>query len=184
MIDLFSLVHLTPEEPVQHIYRSHALRLACLLFFPFLFLVLPWFFFFDYQGKAWALVGASWLVGGVSFWYALDVWSSSLVIQTSRRVIGVARERFGRVRVHECAHHEVSSPEWKPYRLFPWLGRLIWYVPSGEVAHILGWIRPLHEVSHGSLLMRRFFLMKELLFAKKGVIEKVEADVSHHPHHH
>ncbi len=177
MIDLFTLVRLPAEEPVEMIYRSHGSRLPLLLSVPFLCLVLPWFFVFDLTGIAWIAVALSWVVGILGFWYALDVWSSSLVVITSKRLIGVRRGWFGRVRVCEASAHELASMEWKRYRLFPWLGVLRWKNAKGETVHTLGWMRSPHVERDVS----RFHLLVRLIFAKKAMLKQVSVclDKSH-----
>ncbi len=147
MIDVFSLLRLSPGETIQRVYRSHPIRLLWRLVVAALFLALPFFFLFDFSGRMWGVALALWASGFVFLWLALDVWSSSLVIVTSHRLVGATRERWGRVRIHEwLATGEARVPLWASGKLIPWLGRWEWS-REGQAPFILDWApRPKAEV--------------------------------------
>lgn len=143
MIDLFSLANIRSDESLVAVYRSHGLRLAARLLIASLFLVGPFFFLFDVHGLGWGAMILSWVVGILLFWLAFDVWSTSLVFVTNKRIIGAERIAWGRVRIRERHHREKEEePRWMAWRLFPWLGTLFWEWSEG-VPLTLSWMRPL-----------------------------------------
>jgi hypothetical protein len=147
MINLFSLVHLQPGERVEHVYRSHPLRLFSRLFVATTCLVIPFFFLFDYEGWIWIVAVLCWLWGAMLLWLAFDVWSSSLVIITSSRLIGAERTSWGRVRVHDWRLVEgYRQPIWKKTRWLPWLGTLTWRQADGPSLS-LPWARRMPEAT-------------------------------------
>lgn len=148
MINLFSLLHLGPDEQIERIYRSHPLRLVAYLSVACLFFILPWFFLFDYTGKTWLLAILCWVMALGVGWIGFDVWSSSLVIVTSRRVFGAQRERWGRVRIYEWLRETYGAePVWEPRR---WSVFGVWrWMRGDQPALILTWA-PFMPGSHGS----------------------------------
>lgn len=141
MINLFSLVHLQPGERVERVYRSHLSRLFVRLFVATACLVIPFFFLFDYEGWIWIVALACWVWGLILLWLAFDVWSSSLVIVTSLRLVGAERTSWGRVRVHDWRLTEENrQPTWKRSRWLPWLGTLVWQQAEGATFS-LPWAR-------------------------------------------
>lgn len=146
MINVLAFVHLDQDEQSVRIYRSHILRVLIPLCFSLIFVVVPWFFLFDYRSWQWGIALLSVLIGGLMSWYALDVWSTALVIETSKRWIVASRERWGRVRVREWAHESLTEPSWESSKgsLF---GSWVWRErgTENERAIRLGWIpKPKH----------------------------------------
>lgn len=148
MIDIFSLLRLESGETIERVYRSHPLRFFWYFVMAALLLAFPFFFLFDFSGRTWMLAMVFWFTGLVLLWLGFDVWSSSLVIATTRRVIGATRERWGRVRIHEWfAAKESRTPIWFVGRWIPWLGHWQWS-REGQDPFVLGWIsRPMSEAS-------------------------------------
>lgn len=179
MVDLFSFIRLHDGETVQHIHRSHVLRLVLPLCGIALMLLLPWFFLFDYRGWQWLFVVLWWMTGIAALWYVFDVWSTSLVVETSQRWIAARRERWGRVRVSEWTRDRVSGPVWHKTR---WgrFGAWVWTTVSDEassdVAMRLSWIwRPsVDEAPQGpSLKERRKALLQKV--AKVETLDQLES---------
>ena len=179
MIDLFSLAQLKPGEELEQVYRSHPLRLFARLGVAAICIAIPFFFLFDYRGWIWIVAVICWLIGGALFWLAFDVWSSSMVIVTSDRVIGAERGSWGRVRIHDW---RLSSSEripiWKSSSWLPWLGSLVWTHQEHQPL-TLAWSKP-HprariEKAHASLAVRRKQLIGRLKNADASVVERVEA---------
>lgn len=133
MVELFSFIRLHEGETVQQVYRSHVLRLLLPLCGVAIVLLLPWFFLFDYRGWQWLLALLWWMVGLAALWYVFDVWSTSVVIETSERWIAARRERWGKVRVSEWTRDRVSGPVWHKTR---WgrFGAWVWTTASDEVS--------------------------------------------------
>ncbi len=174
MIDLFSLVRLHPHEYLQSVSRSHGSRLLARLLVAALLLAIPFFFLFDFRGAMWGIAVAFWLVGGFLLWLAFDVWSSAVVLQTGDRIIGAERTSWGRVRIHDWRVHEVTAPNWVPWRLFPFLGTSTWTRPDGTVLR-LPWTRPpATHIRTVSLASRRRRLFRRLRKADAATLERVE----------
>lgn len=178
MVDLFSFIRLQEGEAVQRVYRSHVLRLVAPLCGVAIALLLPWFFLFDYRGWQWVLVVLWWMMWlGIS-WYLFDLWSTSLMVETSHRWIAARRERWGRVRVSEWARDLVAGPVWQPMRC-PWFGSWVWTVRSegvsGEFVTRVNWVW--RSSANGftqerSLAQRRKALLRKI--AKVQTVERIE----------
>lgn len=141
MIDLFSLIRLAPNESIERVYRSHPLRLWILLMIAALLLAFPFFFLFDFSGGLWVVAVGVWLLGAFILWLALDIWSSSMVIVTTHRLMGATRERWGRVRIHEwVATADTRVPVWSAGTLVAWLGTWEW-TREGQTPFVLRWAR-------------------------------------------
>ncbi len=141
MIDLFSLIRLAPNESIERVYRSHPLRWWLVLVVAALLLAFPFFFLFDFSGGLWALAVGVWLLGLFLLWLALDVWSSSMVIVTTHRLIGATRERWGRVRIHEwIPTADTRVPVWSAGTWVAWLGTWEW-TREGQTPFVLRWAR-------------------------------------------
>lgn len=137
MINVFALAHVSPNEPVEKVYRSHVLRLLARLLFATACLALPFFFLFDYRGVIWIVAGICWILGLFLLWLAFDVWSSSVVFVTSQRIVGAERTSWGRVRVCDWQLSPAERvPTWKPSRLLPFLGTLTWKRADGHVLEL------------------------------------------------
>lgn len=174
MIDLFSLARLQPHERLEAVYRSHGLRLLARLLIAALWLAIPFFFLFDLQGYLWGIALIFWLIGGFLLWLAFDVWSSAVVLLTSERLIGAERTSWGRIRVHDWRLPLEGSPSWIPFRLFPWLGTLVWTRPDGASLR-LPWTRPpATHIPHVSLAGRRRHLFRRLRKADAATLTAVE----------
>lgn len=181
MIDLFSLAHIQSGEQLEHVYRSHPLRLFVRLMVAAVCLAVPFFFLYDYRGWIWIAAILCWAIGIALLWLAFDVWSSSVVLVTSERVIGAERTAWGRVRIHDW---RVAPPEripvWKPSRIIPWLGTLVWQHEDAQLLQ-LDWTKLLPSArslkKHTSLNERRRRLMKLLKRADPIVIERIERDI-------
>ncbi|MBP7005866.1 hypothetical protein KBB27_01965 [Patescibacteria group bacterium] len=142
MIDLFSLANIKPDEPLIAVHRSHGVRLVFRLVLAAFFLVGPFFFLFDVRGWGWLAILLSWVGGLALLWLAFDVWSTSLILITNDRLIGAERVSWGRVRVHDWRLTDVKTePQWKAWRVFPWLGVTRWQRVDGS-ALTLSWMRP------------------------------------------
>ncbi len=177
MIDLFALARLQPHERLETVTRSHGLRLLVRLLVAAVCLAIPFFFLFDLRGYAWGIALIFWLVGGTLLWLAFDVWSSSVVLLTSERVIGAERTSWGRVRVHDWRVAADVSPSWIPSRLFPWLGTSVWTRPDGGSLR-LTWTRPpLTHIRQRSLGSRRRHLIRRLRKADPATLERVERSI-------
>lgn len=174
MIDLFALIRLAPGETIERVYRSHPLRLLWQLAVAASILAFPFFFLFDFSGQTWALAIACWLVGFVMLWFALDIWSSALVIVTTHRLVGATRERWGRVRIHEwMASGEARVPVWCSGRLIPWLGRWEWS-REGQVPFLLRWAaRP----PRSSSWRRRVRVYRRLRSLTPEELSSIEAQI-------
>lgn len=179
MIDVFSLLRLSPGETIERVYRSHPLRLLWRLAIAALLIALPFFFLFDFSGQTWALALALWLSGLAFLWLALDVWSSSLVIVTTHRLVGATRERWGRIRIHEwLATGEARIPVWLSGKLIPWLGRWEWS-REGQLPFVLEWApRPSAErvaaVPSASGWRRRLRLVRIIWRLAPDRVEEIE----------
>lgn len=187
MIDVFSLLRLAPGETIERVYRSHPLRFLWRLVIAALLIALPFFFLFDFSGRTWALAVAFWLSGFAFLWYALDVWSSSLVIVTTHRLVGATRERWGRVRIHEwLATGEARVPVWLSGKLIPWIGRWEW-PREGQTSFVLEWAPRSKAVvvdnqANRRSLRRRLHLIRLVWSLSPDRAEEVERFIDAPPH--
>lgn len=188
MVDLFAFLRLSEGETVKHVHRSHIARLLVPLLGAAVLLTMPWFFLFDYRGWHWVAVIGVFLLGVAGVWYALDVWSTSLVLETSHRYVIARRERWGRVRICEWPREAVSGPVWErvPRRLF---GAWVWSVaaahPEDEAVIRLSWIpRPRAQDRSPAPSLRkrkRALLHRVKRLAKEEDIARVEAFFDEYP---
>ena len=186
MIDIFSLIRLAPNESIERVYRSHPLRLWILLAVSALLIASPFFFLFDYSGIAWMLATGVWLIGLALLWLALDIWSSSMVIVTTQRLIGATRERWGRVRIHEwIASADARVPIWSSGALVAWLGTWEW-TREGQTPFVLRWARrpavksgdvPTDPVSFRS----RWRLVRQVLRMSPADFKRVQSVIDGEP---
>lgn len=185
MIDLFSLIRLAPGESIERVYRSHPLRLWVSLVLAALLLASPFFFLFDFSGGLWVLAGALWLAGLFLLWFAFDVWSSSMVIVTTQRLIGATRERWGRVRIHEwIASADARVPVWASGTLIAWLGTWEW-TREGQAPFVLHWARrpaAVHVEAPGSMTLRqRWHVARRVWQLPADDLKKVERIIDEEP---
>ena len=174
MINLFSLLHLQTDEAIERVYRSHPLRFVLHLLFACLFFILPFFFLFDYEGSMWGVAIGCWVFGLLIGWVAFDVWSSSLVIVTNRRVLGAQRERWGRVRIYEWLRETHSAePTWQPRTLVPF-GVLRWG-RGDQPALVLPWSpRPTTGAVQRPSWRRIWMLARRLRAGSVDRLDRVE----------
>lgn len=180
MIDLFSLAHIQPSESLERVYRSHPARLFVRLLIAAICVAIPFFFLFDYRGWLWMIAAICWTTGLILLWLAFDVWSSSVVLVTSERVIGAERTAWGRVRIHDWRLSlEHRTPVWQAFTWFPWLGTLTWRHESQVLR--LNWARreASAHVQQKTMTLgeRRRRLIRLLKKADPVVLEQVERDI-------